>query len=357
MANPEQEKGANRQPVTPDLTYVTRGGVTVRRFRRDADYRTAISDYTALLDSQPGVILSSNYEYPGRYTRWDTAIVDPPLVISSHQRAHDDRGAITERGKPLLAMIEKALTGARPHRRRRARGAGVHRGDDRRSRRSRSRRKSARARRRCSRCCAPSSICSTPPTRRSRPLRRLRLRPRLPVRPGRAEAAARPAQRDLVLFLPDEILVVDHHAAKAWLDRYEFDRRRADHRGLPRDTRRSRSQAPTRSRRAATTRPANMPRLVEARQGQVSRAATCSRSCRARCSTSAAKASVGDLAAAEGDQPVALFLLHQSRRQRIPDRRLAGDVRARQRPARRDLPDLGHDQARRATPSRIPSRS
>src|SRR5690606_34831217 len=29
-------------------------------------------------------------------------------------------------------------------------------------------------------------------------------------------------QRDLVLFLPDEILVVDHHAARAWHDRYEF---------------------------------------------------------------------------------------------------------------------------------------
>ena len=30
-------------------------------------------------------------------------------------------------------------------------------------------------------------------------------------------------QRDLVLFLPDEILVVDHFNAKAWTDRYEFE--------------------------------------------------------------------------------------------------------------------------------------
>jgi len=29
-------------------------------------------------------------------------------------------------------------------------------------------------------------------------------------------------QRDMVLFLPDEILVVDHYAAKAWIDRYDF---------------------------------------------------------------------------------------------------------------------------------------
>src|SRR5690606_29919245 len=31
-------------------------------------------------------------------------------------------------------------------------------------------------------------------------------------------------QRDMVLFLPDEILVVDHYAAKAWIDRYDFAR-------------------------------------------------------------------------------------------------------------------------------------
>ena len=31
-------------------------------------------------------------------------------------------------------------------------------------------------------------------------------------------------QRDLVLYLTDEILVVDHHSARAWIDRYEFTR-------------------------------------------------------------------------------------------------------------------------------------
>ena len=61
--------------------------------------------------------------------------------------------------------------------------------------------------------------------------------------------------------------------------------------------------------------------------------------------------------AAEGHQPVALFLLHQSRRGRISDRRLAGNVRAGQWPPRRDLPDLRHDQARRRRHLRLASRS
>ncbi|WP_206519952.1 hypothetical protein, partial [Mesorhizobium sp. M1A.F.Ca.IN.020.03.1.1] len=30
------------------------------------------------------------------------------------------------------------------------------------------------------------------------------------------------SQRDLVLFLPDEILVVDHYSTKAWTDRYDY---------------------------------------------------------------------------------------------------------------------------------------
>src|SRR5690606_29719626 len=43
------------------------------------------------------------------------------------------------------------------------------------------------------------------------------------------------AQRDLVLYLPDEILVVDHHQAKAWHDRYDFAGEEFSTGGLPRD--------------------------------------------------------------------------------------------------------------------------
>ena len=43
-------------------------------------------------------------------------------------------------------------------------------------------------------------------------------------------------QRDLVLFLPDEILVVDHFNAKAWTDRYEFELGGKSTEGLKRET-------------------------------------------------------------------------------------------------------------------------
>ncbi|RVA54057.1 anthranilate synthase, partial [Mesorhizobium sp. M7A.F.Ca.US.001.01.1.1] len=45
----------------------------------------------------------------------------------------------------------------------------------------------------------------------------------------------KPSQRDLVLFLPDEILVVDHYSAKAWTDRYDYAGEGFSTEGLPRD--------------------------------------------------------------------------------------------------------------------------
>jgi anthranilate synthase len=77
--------------------YETRGGVAITRRRRETPYADAISDYIDALDSRRGAVFSSNYEYPGRYTRWDTAIVDPPLGVSARGRkltieAYNGRG-------------------------------------------------------------------------------------------------------------------------------------------------------------------------------------------------------------------------------------------------------------------------
>ncbi len=63
------ENGAER--------FVTAGGVAVTRQRHDTAYHGAIETYIDGLDTRRGAVFSSNYEYPGRYTRWDTAIIDP----------------------------------------------------------------------------------------------------------------------------------------------------------------------------------------------------------------------------------------------------------------------------------------
>ncbi|MDP3895119.1 MAG: anthranilate synthase component I, partial [Mesorhizobium sp.] len=67
--------------------FVTAGGVTITRRRVATPYAGAIEAYIDGLNSRRGAVFSSNYEYPGRYTRWDTAIIDPPIAISAIGRA------------------------------------------------------------------------------------------------------------------------------------------------------------------------------------------------------------------------------------------------------------------------------
>ena len=70
-----------------DMAFVTQGGVRVRRTAHDAgDEAQAILACRAALDERRGAVFSSNYEYPGRYTRWDIGFVDPPLVLSARGR-------------------------------------------------------------------------------------------------------------------------------------------------------------------------------------------------------------------------------------------------------------------------------
>ena len=71
---------AAKTEETSDII-VTRGGVEISRTRTGISYAGAIDAYIDGLDSRRGAVFSSNYEYPGRYTRWDTAIINPPQAM------------------------------------------------------------------------------------------------------------------------------------------------------------------------------------------------------------------------------------------------------------------------------------
>jgi anthranilate synthase len=200
--------------------YQTRGGVTVTRKRRPTPYADAISTYVDKLDERRGAVFSSNYEYPGRYTRWDTAIVDPPLGISSFGRKVWIE-AYNGRGEALLTMIAQALACV----------------DD--------LALGARTATRLDLDVKPPSRVFTEEERSKMPTVFTVLRAITALFYSEEDAAIglfgafgydlafqfdaidlkliRPDdQRDMVLFLPDEILVVDHYSAKAWIDRYDF---------------------------------------------------------------------------------------------------------------------------------------
>ncbi|MFN7023785.1 MAG: anthranilate synthase [Pseudorhizobium sp.] len=203
-------------------TYETKGGIAVSRMRRPTSYADAISSYVDKLDERRGAVFSSNYEYPGRYTRWDTAIVDPPLGISSHGRSVWIE-AFNERGEVLLSfladrlktVVELTLQEQSP--------------------------------RRLDLTVNEPTRAFTEEERSKMPTVFTVLRAVVDLFYSEADSAIglfgafgydlafqfdaiklsmqRPQdQRDMVLFLPDEILVVDHHAAKAWIDRYDFSK-------------------------------------------------------------------------------------------------------------------------------------
>lgn len=78
-------------------TYTTNGGIVVSRSVRSTPIETATEAILARLDSQRGGLLQSSYEYPGRYKRWGIGFVNPPLELATLEQAftftaHNDRG-------------------------------------------------------------------------------------------------------------------------------------------------------------------------------------------------------------------------------------------------------------------------
>jgi len=220
------ENGAER--------FVTAGGITVTRQRHDTPYEGAIEAYIDALDGRRGCVFSSNYEYPGRYTRWDTAMIDPPLVVSARGRAMRIE-ALNARGEVLLPVIRRAVDTL----------ADVTVGE-------------VTTRLIALEVSEPGRVFAE--EERSRvPTVFTVLRALIDLFRTNEDSnlglygafgydlafqfdhveqklKRTQGQRDLVLFLPDEILVVDHHQAKAWHDRYDYSGEGFSTDGLPRDS-------------------------------------------------------------------------------------------------------------------------
>ncbi len=91
-------------------TFVTRGGIRVERLQETVPVETALDEVYAAIDRARGCILASDYEYPGRYSRWDIGFIDPPLELVSRGRDFSLR-ALNRRGSVLLEMLGACVTG------------------------------------------------------------------------------------------------------------------------------------------------------------------------------------------------------------------------------------------------------
>ena len=92
------------------ITYTTPGGIGIRREALTANYADGASPLISALDSRRGVLLSSSFEYPGRYTRWDIGFVDPPVEITAKDRSMRIR-ALNDRGRVLVSFVAPLVGG------------------------------------------------------------------------------------------------------------------------------------------------------------------------------------------------------------------------------------------------------
>lgn len=99
-------------------TFLTKGGVQVKADVHGLEFSKSIGDGNTSeaaiehlierLDSHRGVLLTSSYEFPGRYARWSLGFIDPPLEVSG-KGSHCKIRALNPRGKVLLPAIQKAM--------------------------------------------------------------------------------------------------------------------------------------------------------------------------------------------------------------------------------------------------------
>jgi len=94
--------------IPNQIQYECASGVRIRRSAMELDYAHATDELARSLNEQRGVLLASSFEYPGRYTRWDIGFANPPLQIIARGRKLSVE-ALNQRGIILLPEVYFAL--------------------------------------------------------------------------------------------------------------------------------------------------------------------------------------------------------------------------------------------------------
>ena len=220
-------------PGFSSASYHSAGGVAIERRATPIDAAAEIETLVTALDHRRGVLFSSSYEYPGRYTRWDFGFTDPPLAVASQGR-QIEVAALNSRGEVLLQAVDAALAG---HPAVVERTCSTHQ---------------LRCRVREPRDRVPEELRSKQPSVFSllRVILDLFRSPEdshlglygafgydlaLQFEPLRLRLERSATQRDLLLYLPDQIAVIDHRRETAARLDYEFTVGGRTTRGVARD--------------------------------------------------------------------------------------------------------------------------
>lgn len=94
--------------ITDSHYYQTQGGIQIARYISEVDPKVAIEEVLSSLNSQRGGLLASSYEYPGRYKRWAIGFVNPPLELATRESSFTFT-ALNQRGQILLPHLADCL--------------------------------------------------------------------------------------------------------------------------------------------------------------------------------------------------------------------------------------------------------
>ena len=216
--------------------YTTKGGIFISRSLTNTSIDTATEEVLVRLDSQRGGLLASSYEYPGRYKRWAIGFVNPPLEIATRDNsftitAHNDRGKVlldylaeilgdeSTINSDLIGVskLDNSITGF------------IQPSKELFSEEERSRQPSV-----FSVVRKILSIFESPEDEHLGLYGALGydLVFQFEQMPKSLERAS--DQRDLVLYLPDELIIVDYHLQRAFRLQYDFVTKNGSTRDLPR---------------------------------------------------------------------------------------------------------------------------
>ncbi len=213
-------------------SYTTKGGIFVSRSVTNTSIDSAIEEVLVHLDSQRGGLLASSYEYPGRYKRWAIGFFNPPLELVTRDNTFTIT-ALNERGKVLLDYLAECLL-HQPYlqavNKENNRIIGSVKPTERLfSEEERSRKPSVFS--------VVREILSVFDSPEDENLGLYGafgydLVFQFEQMPKHLERSSE--QRDLVLYLPDELLVVDYHLQRAFRLQYDFVTKNGSTRDLPR---------------------------------------------------------------------------------------------------------------------------
>src|SRR5262245_32910715 len=212
---------AGKAALFPTQTYRTRLGIHIHRTVEEIAVEGAIQPLINALDEHRGVVLTSSYEYPGRYTRWDIGFVDPPLSLESRGREFWFT-ALNERGNFFLPILSGVIRQTPAVLESELRGRGLHGVISTASGRFPEEERSKQASL-FSVVRAVVELFSSTEDRYLGLYGAFGYDLALQFEPLRLRQERRDDQRDLVLYIPDELAIVDHRLERAVLHHYDFE--------------------------------------------------------------------------------------------------------------------------------------